>query len=132
MAAKEPFEIPVGMRRVCRRFERWRKGHQARLPIPEALWAEAAKAAREHGVFRAAKVLHLEYGKLKRMAEASPATVRPAIAPATFLELMPPQTVGIAECLIELEGPRGKMRVQWKGAPAPDLAELSRVLWESA
>jgi len=55
MSANEPLEIPIGMRRVCRRFERWRKGHQARLPIPEALWAAAAEAAREHGVFRAAK-----------------------------------------------------------------------------
>ncbi len=109
MATKEPFEIPVGMRRVCRRFERWRKGHQARLPIPEALWAEAAKAAREHGVFRASKALHLEYGKLKRMAGTSPASVRPTVAPATFLELMPPQTVGLAECLIELEGLRGQL-----------------------
>ena len=69
MAAKERFEIPVGMRRVCRRFERWRKGHKARLPIPEALWVAAAEAAREHGVFRSAKALHLEYGKLKRMVE---------------------------------------------------------------
>ena len=34
--------------------------------------------------------------------------------------------------LIELEGPRGKLRIQWKGATAPDLAALSRVLWESA
>jgi len=50
MAAKEPFEIPAGMLRVCRRFERWRKGHPARLPIPEALWAAAAEAAREHGL----------------------------------------------------------------------------------
>ena len=74
MSANEPLEIPIGMRRVCRRFERWRKGHQARLPIPEALWAAAAEAAREHGVFRAAKALHLEYGKLKRMMEASSAT----------------------------------------------------------
>ena len=39
MSAKEPFEIPDGMRRVCRRFERWRNGHKARLPIPEALWS---------------------------------------------------------------------------------------------
>ena len=131
MSASEPLEIPVGMRRICRRFERWRKGHQARLPIPEALWAEAAKAAREHGVFRASKALRLEYGKLKRMAGASPSKELPTIAPATFLELMPPG-VDVAECLIELEGPRGKMRVQWKGATAPDLAELSRVLWESA
>ena len=132
MSANEPLEIPIGMRRICRRFERWRKGHQSRLPIPEALWAAAADAAREHGVFRAAKALHLEYGKLKRMAETSPASVRSTVAPATFLELMPPQTVGLVECLIELEGPRGKMRIQWKGATAPDLAGLSRVLWEPA
>jgi hypothetical protein len=132
MATKEPFEIPVGMLRVCRRFERWRKGHKARLPIPEELWAEAAKAAREHGVFRASKALHLEYGKLKRIAAASPAPLRPTVAPATFLELMPPQTIGLAECLIELECPRGKMRIEWKGATAADLAELSRVLWEPA
>src|ERR1017187_10173837 len=120
MTAKEPFEIPVGMRRVCRRFERWRKGHMARLPIPEALWAEAAEAAREHGVFRAAKALRLEYGELKRMAEAGPAPVRPTMATAAFSELMPPQAVGLAECLIELEGPRGKMRIQWKGSTTPD------------
>ena len=98
MSANAPLEIPIGIRRVCRRFERWRKGHQAHLPIPEALWAAAAEAAREHGVFSASKALRLEYGKLKRMAEVGPATVRPAIAPATFLELMPPQTVAIAEC----------------------------------
>jgi len=130
MATKELLEIPVGMRRVCRRFERWRKGHQARLPIPEALWEEAAKAAHEHGVFRASKALHLEYGKLKRMAEAT--GVQPPMAPTTFLELMPPQAVGLAGCLIELEGPCGKMRVQWKGTTAPDLAGISRALWESA
>ena len=132
MSAKEPLEIPVGMQRVCRRFERWRNGHQARLPIPEALWAAAAEAAREHGVFRASKVLHLEYGKLKRMVEAVSAAPRPTMEPAAFLEVVPPPTVTLAECLIELEGPRGKMRIQWKGPTAPDLAGLSRVLWESA
>jgi hypothetical protein len=46
MAAEEPFEIPVGMRSVCRRFERWR----ARLSISEALWVVAAKPARQHGL----------------------------------------------------------------------------------
>ena len=132
MSANEPFEIPVGMRRVCRRFERWRKGHKARLPFPEALWTAAAAAAREHGVFRAAKALRLEYGKLKRMVEAGPAPARRAVAPATFWELAPLQAGGLAECLIELEGPHGKMRIQWKGTTAPDLAGLSRALWESA
>jgi len=131
MATKTSLEIPVGMRRICRHFERWRNGHQGRLPIPEALWAAAADVAREHGVFRTAKVLHLEYSKLKRMVESTAAAPGAPSQTPTFLELLP-QPVSPAECLIELEGPRGKMRIQWKGATAPDLAGLSRVLWESA
>jgi hypothetical protein len=120
------------MRRVCRRFERWRKGHQARLPIPEALWEEAAKAAREHGFFRPYQDLPLKNGNFKRMAEASPAPLQPTVVRETFLELMPPQGVGSGECLIELQGPRGKMRIEWKGATAADLTELSHVLWGPA
>jgi hypothetical protein len=57
---------------------------------------------------------------------------RAATPPARFLELVTPKAVGLTECIIELEGPRGKMRIQWKGATAPDLAGLSRALWESA
>ena len=124
-------EIPVGMRRVCRRFDRWRKGHTARLPIPEKLWASAAQIAREHGVFRTAKILHLEYGKLKRMAEGITPSARLAPPPAAFVELAPPQRVGLPECVMELEGPRGKLRIQWKGAAASDLAGFIR-MWESA
>jgi hypothetical protein len=93
------------------------------------LWAAAAAVAREHGVFRTAKVLRLEYGKLKRMAEAGDRSPEPA-TPTAFLELMP-QGVGAPDCVIELEGPRGKMRIQWKGVTASDLAGLIRV-WESA
>jgi len=135
MTTKAVLEVPPGMQRIHRRFERWRSSHQGRLPIPEALWASAAAVAREHGVFRTAKILRLECGKLKRMAESdAPAT---ATAPtAEFLELVAPQGVpsgpGLSECIIELEGRRGKMRIQWKGAAAPDLAGLSRALWESA
>ena len=136
MATKAQGEVPAGMQRICRRFERWRSSHRGRLPIPEGLWASAAAVAREHGVFQTAKVLRLEYGKLKRMVEAAPSGVRSAAGrsqgPATFLEWAPLQAAGLAECLIELEGPRGKMRIQWKGPTAPDLAGLSRSLWESA
>jgi len=140
MATKAQGEVPAGMQRICRRFERWRSSHRGRLPIPGGLWASAAAVAREHGVFQTAKVLRLEYGKLKRMVEAAPSGVRPAagrpLAPATFLELVSPPGVssgpGLSECLIELEGPRGKIRIQWKATTAPDLASLSRALWESA
>jgi hypothetical protein len=76
MATNDEGEIPIAMRRVCRRFERWRSGHQARLPIPNALWKAAAEAAREHGVFRAAKSLRLDYTKLKRGMESDAASIR--------------------------------------------------------
>jgi len=130
MATRAQLEVPVGMQLICRRFERWRRSHRGRLPIPEGLWASAAAVAREHGVFRTAKVLRLEYGKLKRMAESASGSPQPATAPAAFLEFMP-QPVGAADCLIEVEGPSGKMRLQWKGATASDLAGLIRE-WKSA
>jgi hypothetical protein len=129
MTRKTQLDVPAGMQRISRRFDRWRRSHRGRLPIPEGLWAAAAAVAREHGVFRTSKVLRLEYGKLKRMAEASGRSLQPT-APTAFLELMP-QRVVAPDCLIELEGPRGKMRIQWNGVTASDLAGLIRV-WESA
>ena len=134
MTTKTLPEVPVGMQRIYRRFERWRRSHRGRSPIPVALWAAAAEAARKHGVFRTAKTLRLEYGKLKGMVASAKPAVRRASAPrpAGFLELVAPRAASPTECVIELEGPRGKMRIQWKGAAAPDLAGLSRALWESA
>jgi transposase-like protein len=136
MTHKTVPDVPDGMQKIYQRFERWRSSHQGRLPIPKALWASAAEVAREHGVFRTATILRLEYAKLKRMTKSAAPVKRRAASPAEFLELVAPQVApsgsGLTECVIELEGPRGKMRVQWKGTAAPDLAGLSRGLWESA
>ena len=149
---RESLDIPHSMRRVYRRLERWRLRHRdaPRSPIPEGLWGAAVELAQKYGVFHTAKALHLEYGKLKRLAEsASPSPKRSAkhrwvakapaagtrrarsTAPPAFVELMTSPAVGLAEWLIELEGPRGKMRIQWKGTTAPDLSGLSRAFWES-
>jgi hypothetical protein len=142
MARQSP-DIPNNMQKVLRRFERWRSAHTGRLPIPKRLWAAAVKLARGHGVFPTSKALHLEYGKLKRLAESggvgSRAAKAPRVrsrwarsgAPPAFVELMASPTAGLSECVIELEGRRGKMRIQWKGTMAPDLSGLSRALWES-
>jgi hypothetical protein len=90
------------------------------------------EATRQHGVFRTAQILRLEYGKLKRRVDAAGPDTQRKVPPAAFVELVSPQAAGLSECLIELEGPRGKMRIQWKGTTAPDLGGLSRALWESA
>lgn len=143
-------DIPPNLQKLLRRFERWRGAHAGRLPIPERLWAAGVELAREHGVFHTARALRLEYGKLKRLLESADrvaegprtkgrlARGRAAgrrrvrfTAPPAFMELMTSPAAGQSECLIELEGRRGKMRIQWKGTSAPDLGGLSRALWES-
>jgi len=149
--ARKSFDIPNNIQKVCRRFERWRSAHAGRLPIPERLWTAAVELAREHGVFHTAKALRLEYGKLKQLLESADrvaegprakaqvvARGRAAgrrrtrfTAPPAFVELMTSPAAGQSECLIELEGRRGKMRIQWKGTTAPDLGGLGRAFWES-
>jgi hypothetical protein len=68
--------------------------------LPEGLWKAAAEAAREHGVFRTGQVLHLEYGKLKRMMNSRRGK---ASSRTSFVELTPLATLGGDECAIELE-----------------------------
>ncbi|MGO9273923.1 MAG: hypothetical protein ACLQOO_27400 [Terriglobia bacterium] len=51
MASESP-DIPNSMRKVGRRFERWRSAHTGRrVPIPKRLWAAAAELARQAGSF---------------------------------------------------------------------------------
>jgi hypothetical protein len=127
--------VPADLQELSGRFEDWRRTRRGKLPIPEPLWLAAAEAARSHGVCQTAQALRLEYKKLKQLTDGAaghkPVRRRRAPTPTTFVELAPAPTVA-AECVIELEGPRGKLRIQWKGTTAPDLAGLSRVLWESA
>ena len=127
--------VPTDLQELSGRFEDWRRTRRGKLTIPEPLWAAAAELARSHGVCQTAQVLRLEYKKLKQLTDGQvgnkPVRRRRAPAPATFMELAPPPTAA-AECVIELEGPRAKLRIQWKGATAPDVAGFCRVLWESA
>ncbi|HEV2690171.1 MAG TPA: hypothetical protein VGV35_16550 [Bryobacteraceae bacterium] len=136
--------IPPNMLKVYQRLKRWRGSHTGRLPIPERLWTAATKLAREHGIFHTAKVLRLEYGKLKQLVEAAnPVEKRQVkrmplsrsrrarpIAPPAFVELIAPRPGSSHECRVELEGPRGRMRIEFKGIATAELVALSRALWD--
>jgi len=114
---------------VRARFEEWRQNRQGKSPIPDELWSAAAELARKDGINRTAAELHLDGGKLKRLMGANTNSGKPA---PTFVELLAPRAVSVPECTIELEGRRGTVRIQLKGACASDLASLSRALWEAA
>jgi hypothetical protein len=142
--ANEFPDIPRNMRKVQRRFEQWRSAHTGRLPIPQRLWMAATELAREHGVFDTAKALHLEYGKLKRLlgetssapkwrvkkAPVSRARRAGSTTPPAFVELFAPGPGSAHECRMELEGPRGRMRIELKGIATAELVALSRSLWD--
>lgn len=124
-------DIPVEMERIHRRFQQWRRQRRGREPIPKRLWAGAARVAREYGVNATSKALSLDFNKLKTHVNRKQTVKRRSSEAAPqFLELVTAPHPGGAECVIELEGPRGKMRIEWKGSAAPDFAELSRMLWE--
>ena len=133
MPYKNPEDIPVGMRKVYRRLEGWRSNRRGREPIAKSIWAAAAAAAREHGVFRTSKVLGLEFNKLKEFVKSAKPKRRQKANPGPqFVELMTAASTGGSECVIELEAEHGRMRIHWKGMTASDLGELSRILWERA
>ena len=134
-------DVPAGMERLRRRFDRWRQTRDGRSRIPEALWASAVKAAGRHGLNPTARALRLDYYSLKKRVEADglrdgsgrrkvAKSVAGTIRRGKFIELAPVASAGFPACILELEHPGGaKMRVHLRGMQAADLAALRRSFW---
>jgi hypothetical protein len=122
-------DVPAAMRGVYRRLQRWRSERNGRERIPEALWAAAGKLARAHGVNQVSRALHLEFKHLKRVAESVVEKDGKRAKPS-FIELIAPRTSAGRECMVELEGPRGKLRIELKDMTTAEVADISRWLWE--
>ena len=121
----------VSLKEAKARFEEWRNNRSGKARIPAELWSAAVEVARKEGINRTARELHVAWDDLKRrMAPMGEVPQQPG-SPA-FVELVAPRAESIPECMIELEGRRGKLRIHVKGAPVSYLATLSRELWESA
>jgi hypothetical protein len=122
-------EVPIARKTVYRRLERWRSQRTGRARIPAAIWVAAGQLAREHGVSRVAEVLG-EFNHLKRMSQvAEPGASKRRARPSAFVELITPQAMGGRLCVIEIEGERGKLRIELNGR-ADEVASISRSLWE--
>jgi len=121
----------VSLEEAKARFEAWRQNRKGKAAIPDELWAIAAEVARKEGVSRTSTELRVEWNHLKRRMSAA-AEASPKPAPPAFVELVAARPQSLPECTIELEGRRGKLRIQLKNASASYLATLSRELLESA
>ena len=133
MSARTTPIVSVGMERTRRRMERWRERRTVSMPMPEKLWAAAAKLARRHGVYPTARALGLEYNKLKRLSQSVDPTHKALASPA-FVELIAPQPAGVSQCRIELEGPRGgRLKIEFPAVVSADwVVGLCRVAWGEA
>ena len=125
-----------------RRIERWRRMRRRRSPMPRELWSVAAALARERGVYAVARAVGVDYGALKRRAEAHSsrgARARigeaPCNAPAgPFVELSGADLLGAGAPtgpVIELSASDG-MRLVVRLPPAArlDVGDLLRAFGE--
>ena len=105
METRKTETIPAEMEELRQHFESWRNTHAHRSRIPETLWTSAVKLARQHGLARTAKALHLDYTKLKALVSGNSSAKRKEVSPA-FVELLTADQ--LPECVVELENGRGK------------------------
>jgi hypothetical protein len=114
---------------VGARLEEWRQSRRyKRAAIPDKLWSAAVEVARKDGLSRTAAALRLDYGKLKQLMVAADGVEKKTASPA-FMELIAPEAAAVAQCAIELEGRRARIRIELK-ASAADVVSLSRTLVE--
>ena len=113
---------------VRARLEEWRRSRRKGAAIPNELWSAAIEVARRDGVTRTATALHLDGGKLKRLMMAADGVAKKTTA-ASFMELIAPEAVAVAQCAIEVEGRRAKIRIELK-ASAAAVVSFSRTLAE--
>jgi hypothetical protein len=123
---------------IKQRLQDWRSQRKLGEHIPALLWAAAVDAAKEHGVYRVAIELRLDYAGLKRRVEGAGAMARRGQVAPQFVELVtspamqpaPAATAGRHECVVEMENARGaKMRVHLDGPGMASLASLCSAFW---
>jgi hypothetical protein len=104
--------------------------------LPSELWSGAVAAAGEHGAYRVAAELHLDYAVLKRRAALAGGNTPAAELAPRFVELFAPAgrttPAGAArpQCVVELDNARGaKMRVELDGQGLAGLSVLCSAFW---
>jgi hypothetical protein len=113
---------------VGARLEEWRQNRQRRAAIPDELWSAAIEVARRDGLGGTAAALRLDYGKLKRLMMGAQGVEKKSASPS-FMELIAPDAAAVAQCAIEMEGRRARIRIELK-ASAAEVVSISRALAE--
>ena len=121
------------LERLKQRFICWRESRKQGERIPQALWSSAVGETKQHGVYRVARALRLDYAYLKRLVGPTGRAKSPAKIDTQFVELFAAplaKAPAACECIVELHNVRGaKMRVELNGAGLAGLASLCSSFW---
>ena len=133
-AATQALSKSISLDETRRRIERWRETRSHRhAPMPAVLWDAAVSAARQHGLYRTARAVRVDYGALKQHMETADSDQ--ALAATTFIELVPGRPMRPADaggCVMEIEGFGCTKRMRLSGVAPGDLLTLARMAWSQA
>ena len=126
------------LEQVGLRLKHWRETRVRGARIPVELWTAVAGLARQLGVHRVAKVLHLDYVRLKQRVqgtgrEARSGRVGTRKVDTGFVEMLvsaPSSVPGRCECALEMENAQGaKMRLELSGNGLGALGAVCSAFW---
>jgi hypothetical protein len=116
---------------LARRLRQWRARQHSKGSLPQWVWDEAAEAAPEHGVSRVARVLGLDYYKLKRRATAPRSGAVTNGTPAGFVELNVSPTPSLpSPWTLELSDAHGRKLTLRSPSEPSTWTALARTFWE--
>jgi hypothetical protein len=112
-------------------FTTWRASRKHKTRIPDDLWEAAASLAAQYSIHQISRALRLNHTALKdQVAARSQENNIATLQQPCFLELPPPQSPPLSECLIEMENRHGeKMRMHFAGEVSLDLLAVSQNFW---
>jgi len=125
----------LGLRLKC-----WREARVRGQRIPAQMWTAAVQMARQLGVHRVAKVLHLDYERLKKRVQgaggvAHAGKIDTRKVDTRFVEMLvspPTAAPGRCECALELENAQGaKMRMELSGNGLGALGAVCSAFWSA-
>lgn len=125
MARPKEDRTAQGLQEVRRHIDVWRWTRLKRSPMPEELWAQAARLAQHLGVWRVARDLGLCYESLKRRVEEKAS--RKETGAVRFVEMHSTDLIETASStgtVVELHATDGTRMTVRLGGTEIDLAAL--------
>ena len=135
---KKKHSVPQPIQELRRRIESWRANRACKGPMPEPLWAEAAKLARKHGIYAVSQGARIAYDGVKKRVNKTDAakSVSPTQSlPGQFVELPVGWLSGsrgpdASAAVAELRDGRGRtLSIRVMPQAMSQLPEVAKMLW---